>query len=78
MGLLFERILAHHCTDVNKLSSDWDAHVTSGIETPTIHSYHTQPDVELPNPTQKIIIGSTSALSCLRPWAGWAEDTHIV
>lgn len=41
MCLLFERsdrILVHHCTDVNKQSSDWDAHVTSGIETPTIHS----------------------------------------
>lgn len=45
-----------------------------------IDSRHTlgQPDVELPNPTQKIIIGSTSALSCLRHKAGCAEDAHSV
>lgn len=43
-----------------------------------IHGTQGEPDVELPNPTQKIIIGWTSALSCLRPQSGWAEDTHMI
>lgn len=58
----------------------WINRAGTGMHIRYRDSHHTlgQPDVELPNPTQKIIIGSTSALSCLRHQAGWAEDTHSV
>lgn len=77
MSLLFERSdrsSALHWTDV---SEQIGMHM-SPIRYRDSHRTQGQPDAELPNPTQKIIIGSTSALSCLRHQAGWAEDTHSV
>lgn len=71
--LLFEmsdRILALHWTcDVNEKSQRLGMHM-SHIMYRDSHRTLGQSYGEPPNPTQKIIIGSTSALSCLRHQAG--------